>query len=363
MTTYRKKTKKRLKRKFYLPLFLIIFLIAGYFGYNQYLNFQVTKLGYQTVALKPFKKLQLRQTIIKKGEYSKALEKAVLNKNYQKELFNLYFIKEEITEAEIILYKKLSDLKQYLETELNHLFSELDYRELTPLLVFEKLEDIEVYIDDVKENRYRNENSFYLTNDYLNKYHNPSLIDTDLDILMLVNDKNQLPEDYLISDLVMIPNECRLKEMTLRAEAQKAFVSLCHDIESAGYKIASKSAYRSYQDQANIYQDNVAKYGVTTAEEIATRPGFSEHQTGLGVDIASLSSSENQNFSESATVRWLNENIHHYGFIFRYPKGYESITGISQDLWHLRYIGVEAATKFQTLDLTFDEYFYLEILK
>ena len=362
MKKYKTKRKRRLKKKFYLPIILIILVVGGYFGYNQYTDYKITKLGYSSALLKPLKKMNLRQAVIKKDIYSTALEKAIIEDTYNSDYWELYFSRSEVTIDDQFLYQRLLKLKAYQKNELNTLFSELNYRELTPLLVFNKLTDINSYIEDVKINRGLNLNSFYLTTDYLNKYKDSKETDTNLKELVLVNDKNYLPENYQVNELVLIPIDCRMSEMYLDNDAQVAFVSMCHDISKTDLKIASNSAYRSFSTQEEIYNDYLLEYGQSEAERLTVRAGYSDYQTGYAVGVISLTA-PSSGFSETLEYYWLLENAHKYGFIFRYPKGYESITGISFAPWHLRYVGIDVASDFVKTNLTYDEYYYLKLVE
>ena len=112
------------------------------------------------------------------------------------------------------------------------------------------------------------------------------------------------------------------------------------------------SGYRSYYDQKSTYNYWVSVYGQKDADTISARPGHSEHQTGLAFDITSLNSS----YGETEEGIWLRENCFKYGFIIRYPKGKEHITGYAYEPWHIRYVGVEHATYIMNNNLTLEEY-------
>ena len=114
------------------------------------------------------------------------------------------------------------------------------------------------------------------------------------------------------------------------------------------------ASYRSYEDQENshkIYGDN-----------LSTRPGYSEHQTGLALDISHISLGNDDKFTASEVGQWLLKNLHHYGFIYRYPDDKEDITGYNNDPWHIRYVGKDLAEKIYNEGITFEEYyaFYIE---
>lgn len=113
------------------------------------------------------------------------------------------------------------------------------------------------------------------------------------------------------------------------------------DAASQGISLSLISGYRSYSRQNILYNNYVSRDGKTAADTYSARPGHSEHQTGLAADINSLS----QSWINTQEGQWLNNNCYKYGFIIRYPKGKETITGYMYEPWHIRYVGVDVATK------------------
>ena len=112
------------------------------------------------------------------------------------------------------------------------------------------------------------------------------------------------------------------------------------------------SGFRSYQSQQSIFANYATSYGETEANRFSARPGQSEHQTGLAFDINLLSES----FGATKEGIWLAQNCHRYGFIIRYPKGKEYITGYIYEPWHIRYVGQDVASYINKNKITFEEY-------
>lgn len=112
------------------------------------------------------------------------------------------------------------------------------------------------------------------------------------------------------------------------------------------------SGFRDYDTQASIYNRYVSNDGKANADRYSARPGHSEHQTGLAFDLNSLEES----FADTREGKWLAANAHKYGFIIRYPKGKEHITGYMYEPWHVRYLGKDIATKVYNSGLTLEEY-------
>ena len=119
-----------------------------------------------------------------------------------------------------------------------------------------------------------------------------------------------------------------------------------------GISLFIVSGFRSYDDQDVIYNRYVSQDGKAEADRYSARPGHSEHQTGYAFDLNSFEES----FGETPEGIWLAENCHKYGFIIRYPKGKEHITGYMYEPWHVRYLGVDIATSVYESGLTLEEY-------
>lgn len=135
---------------------------------------------------------------------------------------------------------------------------------------------------------------------------------------------------------------------TANAALQKMFAAAKKD----GFNLFVRSGFRSYSTQKYLYNSYVNRDGKTAADRYSARPGHSEHQTGLAFDINKANSS----FEGSPEAKWLAENCYKYGFIIRYPKGKESVTGYIYEPWHIRYLGVETATAVYESGLCLEEY-------
>lgn len=174
-------------------------------------------------------------------------------------------------------------------------------------------------------------------------------------ITVLVNKNNVLPKNYIPSDLRLINNRYALDNKYLREEAAINFENLSADASVLGYKIIATSAYRDYEYQGKLFNEYTETKGLDYALVCSAKPGHSEHQTGLALDVMG-SNEDYDEFEKSIEFNWMRENAHKYGFILRYPKGKEHITGFKYEPWHYRYIGVEHAKKIYEEDLTLEEY-------
>ena len=187
-------------------------------------------------------------------------------------------------------------------------------------------------------------------------YTNTKETDVSNPITVLTNKYRYLSESYIPKNLESIDKNFSNGTKQLVKEARIAFERMATDASKEGYTIRAISAYRSYSYQQVLYQKYVLQDGVENADTYSARAGFSEHQTGLVVDIDNKKNDFN-NFETTKEFTWMIENAHHYGFILRYPKGKEKITGYQYESWHYRYVGKEIAEDIKKQNITFDEYY------
>lgn len=173
---------------------------------------------------------------------------------------------------------------------------------------------------------------------------------------ILVNKYLYLGEDYVPDNLEKIPTEYARSGMMLVKVAKEAFLKLAQKAKEENHPVLAMSSYRSYDYQVNLYKRYVASDGVEAADTYSARAGFSEHQTGLCVDVYD-GKIDYTNFEQSESFQWMQENAHRYGFILRFPKGKEHITGYQYESWHYRYVGVDIATYIHENNITFEEYY------
>ncbi|WOH18274.1 M15 family metallopeptidase [Paenarthrobacter sp. GOM3] len=175
---------------------------------------------------------------------------------------------------------------------------------------------------------------------------------------VLVNKSRPLnPARYAPGDLV----NARGSGQYLRAEAAAWLNGLFQGAADAGTGgLAVVSGYRSYAQQQQLYAYYVSIYGQAQADLISARPGYSEHQTGLAVDVGNANGSCGLStcFGDTAAGMWVAANAYKYGFIVRYPNGYTGTTGYSYEPWHLRYVGVDLANDMKRRGIpTMEHYF------
>ena len=189
-------------------------------------------------------------------------------------------------------------------------------------------------------------NHFYKN---IKKVKNPNSID------VLVNKNHQLDKNYIPNDLVKLSLICANEDKFLRQEAALNFEEMCLEARKQGYKIIAVSSYRSYFYQEELYNYYVRTLGEKKALEASAKPGHSEHQTGLVIDIEG-SIGKYSDFETTEEFIWMKENAYKYGFILRYPKNKKNITGFKYEPWHYRYVGKDVAKIIHENNITLEEY-------
>ena len=360
------------KLKIFLIILLIILLIA-------IITLTILKVtnnkkereqtsSYNEEAITTMKELNLYDEINSK-DYSKTieilLENNELEKKYLNEYYNINYI--NIKNFSIIINELLD--KNYNSEEINYILENIrndidillnmDY---VDILAFKDITNFDI----TKLERYLNyqeENENYdlatvvtyvnigLDKEGYSEYTEYTKEEAQNDLTILVNKYHKLPDDYVPNDLVSLSYN---SNYLLRKEAAEAFERLTNAGILEGVIFYPFSPYRSYELQTALYNNYVNRDGVAAADTYSARPGFSEHQLGLAVDVRS--STLNDNLTPEH-YEWMLENSYKYGFIVRYPKGKQHITQFIEEPWHIRYLGVELATKVHDSGLTYDEYY------
>lgn len=174
-----------------------------------------------------------------------------------------------------------------------------------------------------------------------------------------LNPKNYVPADRVFPSVTLrVPGN---ESMQIRADISHAVKALFGGAKAAGHSLKFSSGYRSYSYQVNLYSGYVKSIGQAEADKQSARPGHSEHQTGLSLDVCDNAGCDLvQSFGQTAMGQWVAAHAHEYGFIIRYPEGKTAITGYEYEPWHLRYVGTELAGEMRGANIqTLEEFFGL----
>lgn len=190
---------------------------------------------------------------------------------------------------------------------------------------------------------------------------NSRAADRSSEYLILVNKTHPIGKTYKPKDLRSAKPAAsdRPEEyQKLRKAAANAFSRLSKGAKKRGYVIKLTTGFRPYDYQKILYRQYIQADGKKRAEQYSARPGYSEHQSGLCADVSSPSVDYEltQKYGRTKEGKWLAKNAHKYGFIIRYPRGREHITGYEYEPWHIRYVGKEAAAEIYEQGITLEEY-------
>ncbi|WP_255220740.1 M15 family metallopeptidase [Terribacillus saccharophilus] len=202
--------------------------------------------------------------------------------------------------------------------------------------------------------------------DVVGSIEKPVTVDNPDSIEVVVNKTRKFPDGWQPKDLVEpdVPfyfSE-HLEKRKMRKEAAEALEDLFAASQKDGMELVAASGYRSEERQKEIYENNVATQGQEETDKVSSRPGRSEHQTGLAIDLTSaeMALALEETFIKTDEGKWLAEHAHEYGYIIRYPEGKSDITGYSYEPWHIRYVGKDLAKQIYEENTTLEEHFQME---
>jgi zinc D-Ala-D-Ala carboxypeptidase len=182
-------------------------------------------------------------------------------------------------------------------------------------------------------------------------------------IAVLVNKQNKLPDGYAPNDLVDVnvayATSATAEKRKLRQEAATALENMFAGANQQGISLLGVSGYRSHATQTYLFNYYVEKDGYENAITYSAVPGTSEHETGLSIDVTGGDGkcAVQDCFGDTNEAKWLQEHGSEYGYIIRYPKGKEGITGYKYEPWHIRYVGAAIAKEIMSKGITLEEYY------
>lgn len=271
---------------------------------------------------------------------------SLLNKNYHINEIN-YLTKNYSNNLDIILNMDYIDILQFKDIK------NFDITKLERYLEYQKTKNYDLATTVTYVNIGLDQKGY-------SKYSTYTAEEANKDLTILVNKYHKLPDDYEPNDLVDLSFKNGSFTYKLRKEAAEAFERLTSAALLDNVIFYPYSAYRSFKTQNTLYTRYKARDGVELADTYSARPGFSEHQLGLAVDVRSNTLTSNLTDKD---YEWMLNNSYKYGFIVRYPKGKQHITQFMEEPWHIRYLGSDLATKVHDSNLTYDEYYDLYMEK
>ena len=344
-------------------------LLGLFIFYSKQIN-DLTKLGYSKEASKNILFSWKKDYVISVGE-NKTLNAAFMSADYDENNLNHYTKIKYHDQKHLI--KNINSLLKigYSNNDINIILShgtddsvsefakreKVKYLEEFFCVDYAKLENYDRYVNYSDETGEDEETTVLFVNLDLDKpdYEEAEIVN-DFSSDMLVNKHRSLTENFEPDDLVDISSDYASEDDFKASRiAYNAYKKMSDAAKSEGYEIVINSAYRSYQDQLDVIDYYKNAYGQNYVDKYVAKAGFSEHQTGLAFDIGSRSVNV---FADSKEYEWMQDNAYKYGFILRFSKKYESVTGFRSEPWHYRYVGVEIATYIHEHKNMPYEYYY-----
>ena len=347
---------------------ILCILLGLFLFYLKQIN-DLTKLGYSKEASKNILFSFKKDYVMSIGE-NKTVNKAFESEDYIEDNLDIYRKIKYVDHKDLI--NNINELlkKGYKYTDINMILAHGDNDSVKRFIKHEKVKYLEEFfvVDYAKLDNYDRylkyadatgedeETTVLCVNLDMDKadYEDALLVDkfsTD----MLVNKHRYLDEKFEPKDLMTIPSEYASEDDLQSSRiAFNAFKKMSAAAKSEGYEIVINSAYRSYQDQADIGEYYLKWYGQSYVDKYVAKPGYSEHQTGLAYDIGSRKVNV---FANSKEYQWMQDNAYKYGFIERFTKRYENITGFRMEPWHYRYVGEDIAKYIHDNNISFEEYY------
>ena len=384
-----KKRKLKIKKLilFFIIIITLIFILLILF---QKTNNKLEKIGYNSLEIQELEKLSDKElNIIYNYDYNKNLIYIIESENYNKEKLDLYL--KYTLKYDKIDYLKIFELinhKDFKDKNIDKYINLLEeYNNIDGIIKY--INNYSDYKIDINNSTLSLINEKYFIVDYLDRYlnyykNNNNLefkeiitrVNSNLDyefytdskesdltkeMYTLVNKYNYLKEDFIPKDLVTITGIYARDKAQLVKIAYDNFIKMADAARKENLTIKVTTGYRSYNFQATLYNNYVKADGVKNADTYSARPGYSEHQLGYSADLTNAKNVSFGNFENTNEYKWLQKNAHKYGFIMRYPKNKEYITGYMFESWHYRYVGVDIATYIYENNITYEEYyaFYL----
>ena len=364
------KRKYRLKAPFIgvlkiLGVLFIIFLVAFLF-YRVQIN-NIKHYGYSEKASN-YILFHFKKSYIKNVGENKTLNAAFESEDYNEEYLDRY--RKIKYQKHKNLIKNINTLieKKYSDNDISLILSHGNDKDITEFSKKDKVHYIEEFFvydfSKIKNyDRYVNYSDLngddsedvviYVNMDLDKEEYKDAIEEKNYDIDMVVNKHRYLNKDYT-PKLVDISTKYASEEgMQLRKDALDSYIEMSNACEKDGLNIIINSAYRSYDDQVDIQEYYRKWYGDSYVEKYVAKPGFSEHQTGLAIDIGSRSTNV---FANSKEYKWMLDNSYKYGYIIRYEKKYEHMTLFRAEPWHYRYVGKKIAKEIHDKNITLEEY-------
>lgn len=329
--------KLALRSSFLITISVILLAVISIFKIPSFLvRSELEDLGFKKEAVDKIIDLKVSKDVIDHKLNADNLNSAILEKDFDVKYLYLESYKKDPSSLDYDLYDFLKN-HDYSEEELAKLFGDLEDYEIAPLVVFERV-NVDAYISDCLSHKSENSsNRLTLSGDYLKPYENVKDAPKEGTIEVLVSPKFALKSNTP-DNLEEMSVQYAIDGLILKKEAAEAFKEMCEDLNDAGLGIYAIKGYSP------------------GSEDDKTSLNFNEYSTGLLVEVVDITNENVKDFKSSKEAAWLKENAHKYGFILRYPEGFEKVTGYDGQSNVYRYVGKDLATKIYESGLLMEEY-------
>ena len=351
---------------------ILLFIVLGIFLFYKNQISQITKYGYSYEAAKNILFSKNKNYVLSVGE-NKTLNCAFESTDLVDKYLDNYSKIKYVSHKHLISnINKALDLG-YSNSDINIIFSHGDDEDAINFLKKERIKYLEeffsfpyaklknydryvAYSDLTGESE---EDVVIMVNLNLDKDDYTDYVEVnDYSIDMLVNKHRCLNKDFSPDSLVEIDRKYASESgMQISKNVYDAYIEMYNAALSDGMNLIINSAYRSYSDQEQLVNTYINLYGQDYVDKYVAKPGYSEHQTALALDVGSTKSNI---FANSKEYLWMQDNAYKYGFIYRYDKRYENITGFRNEAWHYRYVGKDIAKYvYEHNNMSLEEYYVI----
>ena len=366
--------KVKLKPKFIIFLKVIGVIFCVFFGLLLFYFKQVNdlgKIGYSRKASNNILFSFHKDDVLSIGEnktLNEAFESDEFKEKYMDNYSKIDYVDQEHLIANINKLLKVG----YSNNDINIILSHGNDYSVTEFAKREKVRYLEeffsidyakldyydryvAYSDDTGEDE--DATVLFVNLDLDKEDYQDSVLVSEFSTSMLINKHRYLNDKFVPKNLVKIDRKYASDDgLECAKVALDAYKKMSEAAEKEGYNIVINSAYRSYQDQVDLSELYLKSYGQSYVDKFVAKPGYSEHQTGLAFDIGSKNTNV---FANSKEYQWMMDNAYKYGFIRRFTKQTENVTGFRNEPWHYRYVGEKIAKYIQENNMAFEEYWVM----
>ena len=378
--------KKNIVITILITIIFVLCISVSIYLYSSSTKIKLKNIGYNNLEINEILKLSEKEiNKILKYDYNENFIFVIESDDYNKEKLDLYL--KYINENKDIDYLKIFKLinnKDFDKKKINKYIELLKkYNNIESIVIFvNNYSNTDIKLNDVVLS-FMSEKYFII--DYLDRYlnyyeNNKDLsyseiitrINSNLDytfyenskpadlskgMYTLVNKYFYLESNFIPNDLETVGYTYAIHNTKLNKVALENFKKMAEDAKKENLYILITTAYRDYNFQSILYNNYVKSDGKALADTYSARPGYSEHQFGYSFDLTTKNYADFGEFEHTKEYEWLTKNAYKYGFILRYPKDKEYITGYQFESWHYRYVGIDIATYIHESNITYEEYY------